>query len=144
MTLCKRLTSWNILWDFWKPSRLCACQNVFFRSSHPEVLLGKGVLKGCSKFTGEHPYRSVISIKLLYNFIEITLRNGCPPVNLLHIFLTPFLKNTSRWLLLIFDVGFVGFWWFWNSDSDFSHFIHIGFPRKLLCLMALKLIRQYI
>ena len=34
------------------------------RSSHPEVFLGKGVLKICSKFTGEHPYRSVISIKL--------------------------------------------------------------------------------
>ena len=27
----------------------------------------------CSKFTGEHPCRSVISIKLLCNFIEITL-----------------------------------------------------------------------
>ena len=35
------------------------------RSSHPEVFLGKDVLKRCSKFTGEHPSRSVISIKLL-------------------------------------------------------------------------------
>ena len=25
------------------------------RSCHPEVFLGKGVLKICSKFTGEHP-----------------------------------------------------------------------------------------
>ena len=25
------------------------------RSSHPEVFLGKGVPKICSKFTGEHP-----------------------------------------------------------------------------------------
>ena len=32
------------------------------RSSHPEVFLGKGVLKICSKFTGEHPCRSGISI----------------------------------------------------------------------------------
>ena len=32
------------------------------RSSRPEVFLGKGVLKICNKFTGEHPYRSVISI----------------------------------------------------------------------------------
>ena len=31
-----------------------------FRSSHPEVFLVKGVPKICSKFTGEHPYRSVI------------------------------------------------------------------------------------
>ena len=35
------------------------------RSSRPEVFLGKGGLKICSKFTGEHPCRSVISIKLL-------------------------------------------------------------------------------
>ena len=70
------------------------------RSSHREVFLGKGVLKICSKFTGEHPCRSVISIKLLCNFIEITLRHGCSPVNLLHIFRTPFSKNTSGRLLL--------------------------------------------
>ena len=35
------------------------------RSSRPEVFLRKGVLKICSKFTGEHACRSVISIKLL-------------------------------------------------------------------------------
>ena len=29
-----------------------------------QVFLGKGVLKICSKFKGEHPCRSVISIKL--------------------------------------------------------------------------------
>ena len=32
------------------------------RSSHPEMFLGKGVLKICSKFTGEHECRSAISI----------------------------------------------------------------------------------
>ena len=36
-----------------------------WRSSHPEVFLGKGVLKICCKFTTEHLWRSVISIKLL-------------------------------------------------------------------------------
>ena len=70
------------------------------RSSRPEVFLGKGVLKICSRFTGEHPCRSVISIKLQSNFIKITLWHGCPPVNLLHIFRTPCLKNTSGRLLL--------------------------------------------
>ena len=35
-----------------------------WRSSHPEVFLVIGVLKICSKFTGEHPCRNVISIKL--------------------------------------------------------------------------------
>ena len=61
----------------------------------------KGVPKRYSKFTGEHPCRSAISIKLLCSFIEIVLRHGFSPVNLLHIFRTPFLKNTSGRLLLI-------------------------------------------
>ena len=54
----------------------------------------------CSKFTGEHPCRSVISIKLQNNFIEITLRHGCSPVNLLHVVRAPFPKNTPGGLLL--------------------------------------------
>ena len=44
--------------------------------------------------------RSVISINLLGNFIEITLRHRCSPENLLHIFRTPFDKNTYGELLL--------------------------------------------
>ena len=70
------------------------------RNSRSEAFLVKFVLKICNKFTGEHPCRSVISIKLLCNFIEIALRHGCSPVNLLHIFRTPFSKNTFGWLLL--------------------------------------------
>ena len=42
-----------------------------YRSSRPEVFLRKGVLKLCSKFTGKHPCRSVMSIKLFCKF-----RNG--------------------------------------------------------------------
>ena len=64
------------------------------RSSPPELFSGKGVMEISSKFTGEHPCWSVISIKLLFNFIEITLRHGCSRINWLHIFRTPFLKNT--------------------------------------------------
>ena len=52
------------------------------RSSHPEVFLEKGVLKICRKF------------------IEIALRHGCSPVNLRHIFRTPFTKSTPGRLLL--------------------------------------------
>ena len=68
----------------------------FFQSNHPEVFLGKGVLKICSKFTGEH-------------LIEIALWHGRSPVNLRHFFRTHFLKNTSRWLLqfLIYESAFV-------------------------------------
>ena len=75
------------------------CTDIF-RSSHPEMFLRKGVLKIRSKFTGEHTCRSVISIKLLCAFIEIALRHRCSPVNLLHIFRTPFPRKTSGWLLL--------------------------------------------
>ena len=70
------------------------------RSSHPEVFLRKGGLKVCSKFKGERACQSAISIKLLCNSIEIALRHGHSPVNLLHIFRTPFLDNTSGRLLL--------------------------------------------
>ena len=71
-----------------------------FKSSRPEVFLGKGYLRICSKFKGKHPFRNVISIKLLCNFIEIALRHGCSPVNSLYIFRTLFLRNISRGLLL--------------------------------------------
>ena len=54
-----------------------------YRRSPPEKFLRKGVLKICSKFTGEYPCQSAISINLICIFIEITLRHGCSPVNLL-------------------------------------------------------------
>ena len=57
------------------------------------MFLGKGALRICSKFTGEHPCRSVVSVKL--QSISIMLQN------LLNIFRIPFLKNTSSWLLLL-------------------------------------------
>ena len=76
--------------------------------------------KECSenmqKFTGEYDFNkcmisgdscgSMISIKLQSNFIEIELRHGCSPVNLLDIFRTPFPKNPSgRLLQTIFSLG---------------------------------------
>ena len=83
-----------------------------FNSSHPEVLYEKGVLKIFSKFTGEQPCRSVISIKSLCNFIEITLLRGCSPVNLLHIFRTP---SDGCFLLFLFNILslqiYVGKWY---------------------------------
>ena len=68
----------------------------------PEVVvfLRKGALKIRSKFTGEHSCQSAISINLRSNFIEVTPGHGRSPVNLLHIFRTPFPKNTSEELLL--------------------------------------------
>ena len=39
---------------------------------------------------------NAILIKLLRNFIEVALWHRCSPVNLLHIFRTPFPGNTRR------------------------------------------------
>ena len=49
-------------------------------------VLVKSVLKICSKFTGEHPCQSAISVTLQSNFIENELWHGSSLVNLLHIF----------------------------------------------------------
>ena len=65
-----------------------------FRSRHPDLFLRKGVLKICSKFTWEHHCQSAISIKFLCNFLTIAFGLGVrSPVNLLHIFRTPFLRT---------------------------------------------------
>ena len=76
-----------------------------YRSIPREQFLRNVILSMCSKFTGEHPFRSVILIKLQSNFIEIALWHGCSPVNLLYIFGTPFSKSTSRGLLLYLKVS---------------------------------------
>ena len=56
------------------------------------------------KCSGEHLCRSVTSIKLLSNFIEITLRHLFSLVNLQHIFRTSFPKNTSGGLHLTNEI----------------------------------------
>ena len=50
------------------------------------------------------PKRDFNKVTKQSNFIEVTLRHACSPVNLLHIFKTPFTKNTSGWLLLVFTL----------------------------------------
>ena len=89
----------------------------------PKVFLRKGILKICSKFTGEHPYRSVISIQLQSNFIEIAIRHEYSPVNLLLILRTPFRRNTSGRLLLfvafsLTDLTLANFS-IWRDQSEF-------------------------
>ena len=49
---------------------------------------------------GEDPCRSVISIKLQSNFIEITFYHSCSPVNFVHFVRRPFYKNPPGGLLL--------------------------------------------
>ena len=79
-----------------------------------ELFLWRSVLKKCSKFTGEQACQSVISIKLLCNFIEIALWHWCSTA-LLHVFRTLFNKNTSGGLLSLFTV----FSWF-SYYSDYK------------------------
>ena len=62
---------------------------VYSRNSRPVVFLGEGILKIYNKFREEHPYRSVISIKLQSYFIEIARGHGYSPVYLMHVFRTP-------------------------------------------------------
>ena len=71
------------------------------RSSHPKVFLRKGVLKICSKFTEKTHAQvwfqwSCFALQLYWNRKSAWVS----PANLLYIFRTPFLKNTSGWLLL--------------------------------------------
>ena len=54
----------------------------------------------CRKIYKRIPMPKCDFNKVASNFIEITLWHGCSPVSLLHIFRTPFPKNTSGWLLL--------------------------------------------
>ena len=85
----------------------------------PKAFLQKLVLKICSKFTGEHPCRSAISIKLQNSFIEIGIWHVCCPVNWLHIFRTSFYRNTSVGLLLL-NVSFKVTYSRFLSNKSFS------------------------
>ena len=53
------------------------------------------------------------------NSVEITLRHGCSPINLLHVFKTPFNKNTSGGLLLFLKKHVLPF-----SSSPFPIFLN--------------------
>ena len=63
----------------------------------------RGVLRKRCSGNMQHrrtPMLRCVSIKMLCNFIEITLQHECSLVNLLHIFRTTFPKNTFERLLL--------------------------------------------
>ena len=91
-------------------SRICEMSVVTFslKKSFSETICESFFnLFFASSITGNNDLQCQVSLKPLLqvkinfqiNFIEITLRHGCSPVNLLHIFRTPFLKNTSERLV---------------------------------------------
>ena len=67
--------------------------NGSFTKQPSRGVLKKSVLEISSKFTGEHPCRSVISVKLQSKFIEITPRHGCFLVKFAVYFRNTFLKE---------------------------------------------------
>ena len=85
----KNLQKWVNSWNLTNDGSLILSRLYpsICRSSPPKVFLGKGVRRIGSKLIGEQPCWSSISIKLQSNFTEITIRHGCSPVNLPHIFL---------------------------------------------------------
>ena len=125
----------------------------WYRSSHPEVFLVKGVLQICIKFTGEYPCWSVISVKLLCNFIEITLRHGCFPVNFLYISRTLFSKNTSGWLLLVINkityrttkTTLLEKWWFFTNllIYDFKNIKRYNWNKTYLVIIVINIIYKF-
>ena len=102
--------------------RIFRTNSLFLKQSSRGVLR-KRIPKICNKFTGEHPCRSVISITLLCKFIEIARWHGCSPVNLLHIFRTPFYNNTyGKLLQLLPNIGLTNNI-FESSDFLFNVFL---------------------
>ena len=73
-----------------------------FTSSHPEVFLRKVVLKKCSKFRGEHPCRSAISIMLKSHFGIGVLLYICCIFSEHHFFRTPLGSCFWNLLLILF------------------------------------------
>ena len=101
MILSYLLIALLLMGYFYKVTRFKTSNN---RSSSPQVFLRKDVLKICSKFTRNHPCRSVISTKLQSNLIEITLRYGCFPANVSeHLFLRTSLEGCFCNNILLFS-----------------------------------------
>ena len=63
-------------------------------------VLGKKCSENMQQIYRRTPMPKCNFNKVVSNFIEIALLHGYSPVNLQHMFRTPFPKNTSGWLLL--------------------------------------------
>ena len=89
-------TLWMILWKKVKKWSFEVIHEkcLSFRSSHPEVFLEKKVF-----WTYAANLQENIHPKQLY-WNHTSAWHGCSPLNLLHIFRKPFLKNSSGGLLL--------------------------------------------
>ena len=75
-----------------------------YRSSRPEMLCKKGVLRNFPKFTGKHLCQSLFLNKVPglkpSTLLKKRLWHRCFPVNFAKFLRTPFLTDHFRWLLL--------------------------------------------
>ena len=78
--------------------------------------------------------------KLLCNFIEIALQHRCSPVNLLHIFQTPFPKDISRQLLLKIYWPLLLELEIWSLFSEENPVIRKIWPNNFIIIAWKKLI----
>ena len=107
------------------------------RSSRPEVLCEKDVLRNFAKFTGKHQCQSHSLNKVagLETLLRKRLCRRCFPVNFAKFLRTPFLQSTSRRLLLdmLVDKNFSGAHYF--SHTFYNFFLFSNFfvvPQKVL------------
>ena len=71
------------------------------RKQSSRGVLRKGYSEYMQQILGRTPMPKCDFRKVACNFIEITLRHGYSPENLVHVFRTPFFKGISGGLLLI-------------------------------------------
>ena len=88
--------------------------------------------------------------KIAGNFIKISFWHGCFPVNLLHIFRTPFIKNTSRFGLDDLDIPkfltkyFTNFTYFTGNILQlFYKCLHNSLPKTCKYELLVFCIFQY-
>ena len=75
-------------------------EETLFQKQSSRGVLGKKCSEDMQQIYRRVPMPKCDFSEVACNFIKITLRHGCSPVNLLHIFRTPFPRNTSEWLLM--------------------------------------------
>ena len=94
--------------------KLCISSKV----PHQEIRWNFGILRSGATLQGMLKgwmFKACSKVKLLCNFVEITLRHRRFPGTLLHVFRTALYKNTTGGLLLIFN-------WSKEKRNDFKMF----------------------
>ena len=93
----------QILLIIWQKKIFTLSSFLAMKLSHRRCSVKKGVLKNFAKLTGKHLSRVSFLIKLLGApaiLLKKRLWHRCFPVNFANFLRTPFLQNTSGWLLL--------------------------------------------